>query len=112
MPELCKLLQFCLSNMYFAYCDTFYNQVRGTGMGSSILVTAANLVTETIEEKALEPFTLTLEVFYRYVDDCFCVLRRDDFARFPPCLNSVELSIQFTGEQEENSCLPLLDILV
>lgn len=51
-------------------------------------------------------------VFYCYVDNCFCVLHKDDVTRFLLCLNSAESSAQFTVEKEENCCLPFLDVLV
>lgn len=43
VPDLKRLLCFCLANTYFCFDKVFYRQVHGTAMGASVSVTAANL---------------------------------------------------------------------
>ena len=112
VTELCTLLRFCLSNTYFSYKGEFYRQVFGTAMGASISVTTANVTMEAIENKALESFQPRPKVFLRYVDDCFCVIKKKDVQPFLDCLNGIEPSIKFTVEEEKDGCLPFLDAIV
>ncbi|XP_075736219.1 uncharacterized protein LOC119161015 isoform X1 [Rhipicephalus microplus] len=81
-------------------------------MGASISVTTANITMEAIEQKALGTFQPRPKVFLRYVDDCFCVIKKKDVQAFLDCLNGVETSIKFTVEEEKDGCLPFLDAVV
>ncbi|XP_070380710.1 uncharacterized protein [Dermacentor albipictus] len=109
---ICELLDFCLSNTYFTYNKQFYRQINGTAMGASFSVTTANLVMEVIEQKALTDFVPAPNVFVRYVDDCFCIVRKPDASRLLRLLNSADEAIQFTTEYECDNSLPFLDVLV
>ncbi|XP_075534794.1 uncharacterized protein LOC142570284 [Dermacentor variabilis] len=112
VEDICELLDFCLSNTYFTYNKQFYRQINGTAMGASISVTTANLVMEVIEQKALTDFAPAPKVFVRYVDDCFCIVRKPDASRLLRLLNSADAAIQFTTEYECDNSLPFLDVLV
>lgn len=81
-------------------------------MGASVSVTTANLVMEALEKEVLREFKPAPKVFLRYVDDCFCILHKDDVDRLLQSLNSIQPTIQFTLELEENGKLPFLDVLV
>lgn len=49
VPDLLRLLRFCLSNTYFTFENKLYKQIHGMAMGASISVTAANLTMKAIE---------------------------------------------------------------
>lgn len=112
LPDLARLLQFCLTNTYFTFGQVHYRQVRGTAMGASVSVTAANLTMESLERCALASFVPAPKVFLRYVDDCFCIIRKDVLPQFTTHLNCMNEAIQFTVEEENNGQLPFLDVLV
>ncbi|KAK8773731.1 hypothetical protein V5799_011736 [Amblyomma americanum] len=112
VPDLSRLLQFCLSNTCFTFQESIYKQVHGTAMGASISVTAANLTMESLESRALSCFTPRPKVFLRYVDDCFCIIKKSAVTTFLLHLNSMEPAIQFTTEEEVDGRLPFLDVLV
>ena len=81
-------------------------------MGSPISVTMANLVMEYVEETVLERYAHPIGFYKRYVDDTFVILNKNHVADFHLTLNSVESSIQFTHEVEQNCALPFLDVNV
>ncbi|XP_077512889.1 uncharacterized protein LOC144124097 [Amblyomma americanum] len=110
--DLSRLLKFCLENTYFVFRGSFYKQLHGTAMGASIPVTAANLTMEAIENRALASFHPRPNGFLRYIDDCFCIVKKDALAAFTRHINSMEKAIQFTVEEEVGNQLPFLDVLV
>ncbi|XP_077498768.1 uncharacterized protein LOC144109871 [Amblyomma americanum] len=111
-PDLSRLLDFCLTNTYFVFMGKFYKQVHGTPMGASVLVTAANITMEKLEQRALASFVPSPKVFFRYIEDCFCIIQNGLVNKFLDHLNSLERAIQFTIEEELDGRLPFLDVLV
>ena len=69
---------------------------------------------EDFERKALEQFVFKPKLWRRYVDDTFVIWQhgRENLDSFLVHLNSIEESIKFTMEIEENNRLPFLDVLV
>lgn len=112
VQDLARLLDFCLKNTYFIFRGVIYKQLHGAPMGASISVTAANLAMESVESRALASFEPPPKVFFRYVDDCFCIIKRNALAAFTDHLNSIEEAIKFTVEEESSGRLPFLDVLV
>ncbi|XP_064468708.1 uncharacterized protein LOC135382970 [Ornithodoros turicata] len=112
VTEVISLLTFCLHETYFKFDNVIYKQIEGCPMGSPVSVSAANLVMEYIEEQVLSSHIIDVKFYKCYVDDTFVVLKRNDVIPFHALLNSVHPNIQFTLEEEENSQLPFLDVLV
>ena len=110
--KITTLLEFCLNTTYSAFCNSLYQQVHGTGMGSSVSVVVANLVMEDVESRALTTFPSPNSFWKRYVDDTCCALRTDIVEDFHCHLNSIESSIQFTLETESDGQLAFLDVLI
>ena len=85
----------------------------GTAMGSPVLVTVANLVMEDVEERALSSYNTDVIFWKRFVDDVCTSLPTDTIQHFLSHLNSIERTINFTVEVENenrifflvNSCL-------
>ncbi len=47
-----------------------------------------------------------------YVDDTFVIINRNDLENFHAIINSMSTNITFSRDEEQNSQLPFLDILV
>ena len=110
--EVLCLLKFCLDATFFTFHKVVYRQKYGTAMGSPVSVTMGYLVMEDIEERALGTYHTEIPVWKRYVDDTFVVIQEDLIEEFHSHLNSVEKTIQFTKELENEGRLSFLDVVV
>ena len=54
--EIVSLLELCLNATYFAFRNTYYQQIHGTAMGSPVSVVAADLVMEDVESRAFSTY--------------------------------------------------------
>lgn len=110
--EVLRLLRFCLDATFVAYQGKWYQQTFGTAMGSPVSVTVANLVMEDVEERALASYPTPPPFWKRFVDDTCTAIPPDHLESFHNHLNSIEPSIEFTYELEEQGKLPFLDLLI
>ena len=110
--EVARLLEFCLNATFLAYCGEVYQQVFGTAMGSPVSVTIANFIMEDVEQRALSTFHSPPLFWKRYVDDVFTTLPENLVQSFHEHLNTIESSIKFTLEIEEDHQLAFLDTIV
>ncbi len=77
-------------------------------MGSPMSVVVANLVMEDIKERALSTFHPPPHFWKRYIDDTCAALSLDQIPPFLDHLNSIELCVQFTVEEESDGRLAFL----
>ena len=81
-------------------------------MGSPVSVMVAEIVMQSMEERALATYRQTLPFWFRYVDDTITALHHDDIDDFHNHINEQNIDIQFTKEIEENGTLLFLDYLL
>ena len=112
MTELTIAINLCLDNTYLCFRNRFYKQIFGVAMGSPISVIVANLVMETVENKALKDSAIAPRFWCRYIDDTFLIINNDHVDAFYNWINTIEDSIKFTVEKENNGALPFLDVKV
>ncbi|XP_068757388.1 uncharacterized protein [Montipora capricornis] len=110
--DIISLLNFVLSNNYFVYNNSVYKQIHGCAMGSPVSPVVANLCMEAIEEMAINTTPVPPKVRKRYVDDSFCIIKRNAVDSFHNTLNSIDQHISFTIEEENNNQIAFLDALV
>jgi len=99
--DICKLTEVCLRSTYFQYQDSFYEQVEGAAMGSSLSLITANIYMEYFEELALESAQLQPRVWRRYIDDTSVIWQHGSPSKqsFLEHLNSQQDPIKFTMEE-------------
>ncbi len=103
-----EMLSYCLNN--FCIFDEYYKQDIGVPMGSPISGFMAEAVMQRIEAKIMAQYRPRL--WLRYVDDTFVIINRNDLEHFHTIINSMNANMKFSREEEQNSQLPFLDVLV
>ncbi|BHF67700.1 hypothetical protein SprV_0301072800 [Sparganum proliferum] len=103
------MLGLCLKN-YCQFDGKYYQQVKGTPMGSPISGLLAELVLQRLEEVVIQ--AISPKMWLRYVDDTFVVIKNCEVERLHQSLNGVFPAIQFTREEALGDILPFLDVSV
>ncbi|CAJ0940289.1 unnamed protein product, partial [Ranitomeya imitator] len=115
--QLClDLLRLILYENYFLYEDTFYNQQRGTAMGSNVAPAYANAFMNHFEVNYVFTnllFQQHVICYHRFIDDIFLIWTGTaaTLNTFYLFLNSIHPELQFTIHQDKDS-VPFLDTLV
>ncbi|BHF79945.1 hypothetical protein SprV_0702306900 [Sparganum proliferum] len=103
------MLKLCLKN-YCQFDGKYYQQVKGTPMGSPISGLLAELVLQRLEQDVVPTFEP--KMWLRYVDDTFIIIKTREVERLHQSLNSVFPAIQFTREEATGDNLPFLDVSI
>ena len=104
------------------FSNEFYNQIKGTAMGTIFARTYATLSMGYFEIKLYGVCTFNYgeildeyirENWNRFLGDCYAVLRSSQISpeELLLTLNSINISIQFTMEYSKDE-IPILDILI
>jgi hypothetical protein len=78
-------------------------------MGNSLSPFIANIFISRLETKLSTAGQIS-PVWFRHVDDIFCIMDREKIQEILNTLNSQHDSIKFTHETEVNGVLPFLDL--
>nr|VZI44369.1 unnamed protein product [Spirometra erinaceieuropaei] len=107
LEHISELLRLCLKN-YCQFDGKFYQQVRGTPMGSPISGLLAELVLQQLEEEVMRTFKP--KMWLRHVDDTFVIMKNCEIEQLHLSLNNVFAAIQFTREEATGGLLPFLGV--
>ena len=90
-----------------------YQQEEGLVMGLLLSPVLANIYMEYFEEMALGSTSLKPSMWLRYVDDTFILWpHQEDVQTLLDHVNSIQPSIQFIMEKEQDNKLFFLDVFV
>ncbi|XP_073847788.1 uncharacterized protein [Musca autumnalis] len=107
------MLNMCIKDSrYFLYNDKIYEQLKGMPMGSPISPIIADIIMEKLLDESMEKLTTKPRILTKYVDDIFCIVKRDEVDTTLNILNAYNQQLRFTMESEKNNQLPYLDSLV
>ena len=116
VPELMEALDICFSLTSFTFQQTIYQQVFGTPVGLPFFSIVANMVPvmEKLEERANNSFHSPPCIWFCYVDDIYDIMESNYIEEFHflQYLNTICDSSKFTKEEEYESSLAFLDMLV
>ena len=110
--QIIKLFKTIVKCTYFMFDKKLYTQVDGLAIGAATSGFAANLFMERLEQRALSTFANPPSTWYRYVDDTFSKVKKDQIDPFLLHLNKQHPRIKFTTEMEKEGNIPFLDTLV
>ena len=106
------LMNFATSSIEFSFNNIMYRPIDGVAMGASLSPTLANILVGFCEANLFTKIDCPL-MYYRYVDDTFCLFKNENDAdSFLIQLNSMHPSLKFTMEKESNHQLAFLDVFV
>jgi hypothetical protein len=80
----------------------------GTSMGNALSPFMANLLMADLETR-LSKLKIFPRIWLRYVDDIFCITKRNTIDRLLVIMNHRHATIKFTHEIEEDGALCFLD---
>ncbi|BHF81918.1 hypothetical protein SprV_0802505300 [Sparganum proliferum] len=103
------MLKLCLKNNC-QFDDNYYQQVKGTPMGSPISGLLAELVLQRLEQDIVQTFEP--KMWLRYAEDTFVVIKTSEVEQLHQNLNSVFPAIQFTREEATGDTLLFLDVSI
>ena len=108
-----ELLSLATKDSHFIFDGTLYKQIDGVAMGSPLGPTLANAFLVYHEKNWLEHCPEEYRPLYyrRYVDDIFVLFNSaEHLKRFYSYLNSHQLNISLTIENEEDNRMSFLDV--
>ncbi|XP_055308425.1 uncharacterized protein LOC129572488 [Sitodiplosis mosellana] len=99
----------CMDHNYFQFREKFYKVEKGTNMGNPISPLISEVFMSAFETK-LKSENLLPRIWWRYVDDVFAIVQKDEVEMMLNVLNSRFESINFTVEKESDGKLAFLDL--
>ena len=117
IPEktLKKMLELCVCDNTFLFNGNVYKQIDGVALRSSLGPLLANIYMAHLEEHHFfnTAVNISSSFYHRYVDDTFFLFEnKNHVQRFLDYINSVDDSIQFDVEYENNDSLSFLDTII
>ena len=110
--EILNVLNLIMQSNCFKYNNSFYSQIQGLAMGSPISPTIASIAMHFVIEAAITQLDFCPPFLYIYADDILTLLPSDKIQSTLNIFNSIDKKIKFTMEEEQNSQIPFLDVLV
>ncbi len=109
VETIVQMLRFCLTSTSFQYKHIHYQQLDGVAMGSPVSPVIADIFMEDLEDKVFEARTAP-RLWKRFVDDVIAVVQNTLGKSLLQSLNNQHPRIKFTMEEEQEGCLPFMDV--
>ena len=111
--EMKHLLETAVKNVPFRFMNRTFIQVDGVAMGSPLRPLLADIFMAELEKKLNRLSTNKPIVWYRYVDDIFCIFNKtQNIGYVLSSINKRYPNISFTKKTEISNSLAFLDVLI
>ena len=100
-----ELLNLCLSTE-FSFQNSYYRQIPGTPMGSSLSSSLAEVVMQDLEKISVTN-NKDNRTWNRYIDDVLAAVKKDKTDDILHSINNTTENIRFRKEEEQNNQLLL-----
>ena len=87
-------------SVHFTFNNEVYVQVDGVAMGSPLGPVIAGIFMVELETKLLTSFGNSVQLWRRYVDDTFCIIKLGFKDNILSSLNDFHEQIKFTSEDQ------------
>jgi len=111
LQDIVMLMETCMDGNFFEFENQFYEQKEGATMGSPISPCFAEFLMQDLEE-TLIPSMQFVQVYARYVDDIFSIVKKSEINNILQQLNIYHDEIQFSCEIMNNNQLLFLDCMI
>ena len=108
--DILELLDLCLSTE-FSFQNCYYRQISGTPMGSPLSSILAEAVMQDLEKRSVTNNN-DIKTWNRYVDDILAAVKKDKIDDILHTISNTIENIKFTKEEEKNSQLAYLVVLL
>ena len=112
IPQIIKLLEFCLKNTYFLFQGKYYEKIHGSAMGSPISPVTANLFMEDFEVKTLSSSPQSPHLWLRHMDDSFVIQlhkEMEDIRKALQACNFPSLALNTLQQNSTANTTPTMD---
>ena len=110
--KILDLLDILLRTTYFKFNGDLYQQTDGAAMGGPTSAIVWEIYMQSLETTAITTADHPPRVWECYLDDLFSIVHKTCLQELLEHFNNLHPQTQFTKEEENNSTLPFLDILV
>ena len=107
-----ELLDMCTKDIHFSCNNKIYKQTDGVAMGSPLGPVIANIFMVELEKVVMPWIEDDVALWFRYVDDTFTFVKKNEIEFVKNVINSFHKDIQFTHETESNDSIAFLDVLI
>ncbi|UYV84583.1 hypothetical protein LAZ67_X002710 [Cordylochernes scorpioides] len=95
-----QLTKICLSMNTFTFLQHHYRQFRGSPMVSPLSTIIAEIVMTRIDKWITHTLSTEIQFWRRYIDDIFCICKKDQESSILLTLDNYNQDISFTLETE------------
>jgi hypothetical protein len=99
-----ELTKMCMQDNYFQFNGHYYRQTFGIRMRNALSPFLANIFMADFETRLSKP-QIFPKLWIRYVDDIFCVMKKNTIDQMLVIMNRRHNTIKFTHEVEDNETL-------
>ena len=103
--EVERALDLILTSTYFNFDGKRYRQIEGSPMGNPLSPFFAEVVMRDLETSCMKKLNFKPLVYFRYVDDIFCIVPVDKVDHMKEIFEKYHTKIRFTSEMEKHKFL-------